>query len=120
MNTAYFLRHNKILQNRTFNNTQSFSSAMNEKTISIFVLLAVLVAGVIGFVEIKKADTGAAMLNMACCCEIKQYDYYGGVIGVQVQRISVSSLQSYNDQSCSNRCDLMFGTGPIIVIGHAC
>ncbi len=93
---------------------------MNEKAISIFVLAAVLLVGVVGFVNISSAETGAAVLTVSCCCDIKQYDYYGNIMGTQVQKIRVRSMQNYNDQGCTNRCDAMFGTGPIVVTGRAC
>lgn len=93
---------------------------MSEKSIAFFSLVAVIAVGIVSFIGMNEVNTGATIIEKACCCEITQFDFYGNPMGVHVQPVRVRSFEAYNDAACNNRCDIMFGRGRTVVTGYAC
>lgn len=83
---------------------------MTEKTISLVVVLTLLGVGTVATIGLTGANTGYALLPArGCDCVIEKYDYYGNVIGTQIQPIRVKSAQALTEAGCNNRCEIMFG-----------
>ena len=77
---------------------------MEEKTIVLVVLFAVVAIGLVGLVSLN-SQSGATVIERNCMCSITMYGMYGGALGTQNQIIRVQSAESWTDAACQNRCD---------------
>lgn len=77
---------------------------MEEKTIVLVVLFAVVAIGIVGLVSLN-SQSGATVLQRNCMCSITMYGIYGDPIGTSNQIIRVQTADSWTDAACQNRCD---------------
>ena len=77
---------------------------MEEKTIVLVVLFAVVAIGLVGLVSLN-SQIGATVLESNCMCSITMYGMYGGALGTQNQLLRVQTAMSHTDAACQNRCE---------------
>ena len=74
---------------------------MNEKTLMLTTLLAILAVGTIGFIGMSSQTTGdATMARKQCCCEIDHYDFYGNPVGREI----FPPIRAKNLDNCELYC----------------
>jgi hypothetical protein len=94
---------------------------MNEKIVAFGIVAAVLVVGFAGLVDVGKANSGAAVIERSCCCELQKFDYYGKLtVTDDLPPIRVQTAEQHTDAACTNRCDQFFGSPHNKVVGTAC
>jgi len=94
---------------------------MEDKRIGFIMMIVVLVLGMFAVINMASDATGATVLQKRqCCCEITRFDFYGNPTGTEIHPITVRSAEAWNDASCSNRCDIMFGKKYNDATGKAC
>lgn len=80
--------------------------------IGILSLMAVLLVGIVGFIGLSSEQTGqSVILDRYCECHLIQHDYYGNVVGENIQNIRVQTSEAHTDSACNNRCQIYYGRG---------